>query len=384
MIHHALDILEYPAMVSRIADRARSSAGRQEIAAWHPLGAVSAIQRRLRETVEMRRLTGGGAFPFDRVGGVLEPLGRAQRGGQLRVAKLYDILMALHVADDLRQALVRQRDKYPTLAEHLAHLPGDLGDLAALLGGAVAERDRLRDDASAELARLRRQRDRALQQIRRKLDSLLQSPAFKRYIQEPVPYVREGRHVLAILAQYEDQVPGTVRGTSTSGASVFIEPEAITPLENGLHLAEDAEAAEVDRILWELSAEVAAKGEALATVAREWNLAVPEIAEAERAALRDELAALRQRIVESLPHLGETRAPAHRAEEQEPRIRARPRDRGERKPLAVAPGDKVYVRSLGRTMEVASVDEKRGKAMVIRGMIRTEVPLDDLQAGPLG
>ncbi len=109
------------------------------------------------------------------------------------------------------------------------------------------------DDASAELKgirdRLRKQRTR----LRGTLESYLRGKETAKYLQEQVVTERNGRYVLVVKAEHRSSIPGIVHGSSTSGASLFLEPLSTVEINNDIVALEEQEAEEVRRILLALT-----------------------------------------------------------------------------------------------------------------------------------
>ena len=109
------------------------------------------------------------------------------------------------------------------------------------------------DHASPELKlirdRLRKQRTR----LRGTLESYLRGKDTAKYLQDQVVTERNGRYVLVVKAEHRSGIPGIVHGTSTSGASLFLEPLSTVEINNDIVALEEQEAEEVRRILLALT-----------------------------------------------------------------------------------------------------------------------------------
>src|SRR4029079_2010749 len=100
----------------------------------------------------------------------------------------------------------------------------------------------------------------AYDRLRRRLDSLVGSELGSA-LQEPLITLRNGRYVVPVKAEARSGVKGIVHDASGSGATLFVEPMVAVELGNAWREAQAAEREEVERILDELSALVAANAE---------------------------------------------------------------------------------------------------------------------------
>src|SRR5581483_4818851 len=109
------------------------------------------------------------------------------------------------------------------------------------------------DDASPALKgirdRLRKQRTR----LRTTLESYLRGKNTSKYLQDQVVTERSGRYVLVVKAEHRASIPGIVHGSSTSGASLFLEPLSTVEINNDIVALEEQEQEEVRRILLALT-----------------------------------------------------------------------------------------------------------------------------------
>src|SRR5207245_7375097 len=97
--------------------------------------------------------------------------------------------------------------------------------------------------------RLRKQRTR----LRSTLESYLRGKDTSKYLQDQVVTERNGRYVLLVKAEHRSGIPGIVHGTSTSGASLFLEPLSTVEINNEIVTLEEQEHEEVRRILLALT-----------------------------------------------------------------------------------------------------------------------------------
>ena len=120
----------------------------------------------------------------------------------------------------------------------------------------------LLDTASPRLGGLRAAVRVAYDRLRRRLDALVGSE-LGGALQEPIITLRNGRYVVPVKAEARSRVKGIVHDASGSGQTLFVEPLVAVELGNAWREAQAAEQEEVERILDELSALVAANAEPL-------------------------------------------------------------------------------------------------------------------------
>ncbi|MFY9528255.1 MAG: Smr/MutS family protein [Candidatus Acidiferrales bacterium] len=226
-------------------------------------------------------------------GSLADPEGWLERlvlpGSMLSSAELLGAASLLDTVASLRQTFRPIADKYPRLAERAAAL-GDFRPLAAAIRHAILPNGEISDNASPELRRIRSNVAQTREKIQKSLEKILRGRG-----EEPgQDYItlRNDRFVIPVRAADRRAVPGVVHGASATGQTVFVEPLEAIDLNNRLvQLAED-EAAEIARILTELTEELRAERGALGFAAeavadfdsilargryaREFDCAIPE------------------------------------------------------------------------------------------------------------
>lgn len=197
-----------------------------------------------------------GAPSFSGLNNVNGPLARASAGGSLNAGEL------LKIAYTLRSMRV--------LYEWRGHCSGVRTSLDLLFDcittnkyleerilSCIISEDEISDKASETLYDIRRKIRSKTAAIREKLDGMLHSAHYSKYLQEAIVTQRDGRYVVPVKSEYRGNVQGLVHDTSSSGATVFIEPISVVEANNDIKMLQGREREEINRILFELSSESA-------------------------------------------------------------------------------------------------------------------------------
>ncbi|MEX1295786.1 MAG: endonuclease MutS2 [Candidatus Limnocylindrales bacterium] len=254
------ELLEFPLILERLAGYASFEPSRRLAAAVEPATDPVIVARRLDETDEARWLLQ--AHPQVGIGGardIAPVLARASRGGRLDPSELWSIVETLIAAGRLVDGL-RELDR--PLLHALYRTIDPLPALRTRLEASVDPTGELLDTASPTLGGLRRAVRVAHERLRNRLEALVHSEIASA-LQEPIITLRAGRYVVPVKAEARSRVKGIVHDQSGSGQTVFVEPLIAVEMSNAWREAELAAQAEEERVLDELSANVAAEAEAL-------------------------------------------------------------------------------------------------------------------------
>ncbi len=256
----SIALLEFPLVRARLAEATSFPPARRLAEALEPSDDPVIVARGLDETDQTRSLlterSGIGVGAARDIGPAIE---RAVRGGRLEPAQFVEIAETLDATARLGTALAdERRPLLRDLGRELHALPA----LRSTLTRSFDPVGELLDTASPRLGGLRAAVRVAYDRLRRRLDALVGSELGSS-LQEPIVTLRNGRYVVPVKAEARSRVKGIVHDASGSGQTLFIEPLVVVELGNAWRESQVAEAAEIARILDELSAFVAANGPAL-------------------------------------------------------------------------------------------------------------------------
>ena len=253
----ALELLELPAILERLASAAASEPGQEEALALKPSPDKSEVAARQELTTEAVALLDHAAEPeLGSIRDIRPSVALAERGSALEPAALRAIAAAVSSASAARAAL-EAFENVPRLTAVAQRIDPGLRHLAESIDRAVEDDGSdLRDGATPALRRLRRQLREGRARLADRLRTLARDAAVREHLQDDFVTERAGRPVLAVRAASRGNVPGIVHDTSGSGQTLFVEPFAVVEDSNRLREAESAEREEVARILLDLSRQV--------------------------------------------------------------------------------------------------------------------------------
>lgn len=252
-----LTVLEYPKIIELLAAQAGSEMARCTISRFHPYTHVAQVREALAETSEAAAaIQAKGAAPIGELYDIEQPLQLARKGGSLTMRQLLQVLYNMRVAANVVTYLKSDLPALPIL-QGMGEVIETFPQLADRIDRCILSEDEMADSASPQLKSIRRNILRQNETIRAKLNQIVSSADNRTMLQDAIVTMRDGRYVVPIKAEHRGRVPGIVHDQSSSGATLFVEPQVIVNLNNELRELELAEKAEIERILAELSAAVA-------------------------------------------------------------------------------------------------------------------------------
>ena len=267
MREHDFELLELPAVLSRLAAATASEPGALLAESLRPSADREQVRARQQQTTEAISLLEDSAEPD--LGGTTDVREAAElgaRGSSLDTRTLMHVGRTIHAGVTARRTLADRPD-IPGLMMLVTEIDPSLLSVAEEIDRSVEEDGSgLRDSASPSLRRLRRELREGRGRLAERLRKIAHDPAIAEHLQDDFVTERGGRPVLALKASARGRVPGIVHDSSGSGQTLFVEPLAAVDDSNRLREAEVAERDEVARILRNLSSLVAARAEALVTL----------------------------------------------------------------------------------------------------------------------
>ena len=253
--------LELPRVLQLLSDQAVSAEAKERALRLRPETETEEVLRLLDQTDAARQMIGlHGSPSFSGVKPVAEALDRADRGGSLNTKELLTIAGLLTAARRAREYFNDEAAEKTAIDHLFLSLHGNRF-LEEKINRCIVDEDTIADAASTELADIRRHMRAAQAKSRQILQKIISSPSYAKILQETIITQRDGRFVVPVKAEHKGDMPGLVHDISSTGATLFIEPIGVVQANNEYIELEAKEQKEIERILAELSADVAAHRE---------------------------------------------------------------------------------------------------------------------------
>lgn len=254
-----LKTLEFQKIIQELASFASSNLGKELTLELKPSQNLEDVQQWQDETadgVQIERLRGRMPIPrLENVGPHLKRLDMGASLNALEIAQIGKILTTTteirRFFDDLEETGIEFYRLYDITSQFVT-----TPQLNQRIRSSVNEDGHVLDDASTALRGIRTGIKKGENAVREKLDSVIRGKSAK-YLSDALITIRNDRYVVPVKQEYRGYFGGVIHDQSSTGQTLFIEPKAVVELNNRLRQLQIEERHEIDRILAELSNEIA-------------------------------------------------------------------------------------------------------------------------------
>ncbi len=257
--------LEYHKITEQLASYASSAWAKEHCLHLKPMTDQGSIEQAQSETsAALSRIYRKGSISFSGIHKIGMSLKRLEVGGVLGIEELLHIASLLEAAKRVKTYGRSDRENIPEdTLDAMFQAIEPLSPLCSEIRRCILSEDEIADDASSRLKSIRRSIQGMSGRIHAQMTNMLNNSTTRSYLQDAVVTMRNGRYCLPVRAEYKNQISGMIHDQSSSGSTLFIEPAGIVNLNNELKELHLKEQEEIERIIAELSNQVAADSEAL-------------------------------------------------------------------------------------------------------------------------
>ncbi|MEH7106576.1 endonuclease MutS2 [Bacillus sp. JJ1764] len=257
MQERVFKVLEFTKVREQLLEHASSTLGKDKIKHLVPsidFEEVVKLQDETDEAATVLRVKGH--IPLAGIYDIRAHIKRSVIGGVLSPHELVQIASIIHASRQMKRFIEEfseDRTEIPILAEEVAKII-PLTDLEHAIKQAIDESGEVLDGASETLRTLRHQLRANEARVREKLESMIRSSSAQKMLSDAIITIRNDRFVIPVKQEYRGHYGGIIHDQSSSGQTLFIEPQVIVQLNNQLQDIRVKEQLEIERILTELSA----------------------------------------------------------------------------------------------------------------------------------
>ena len=245
---------EYRQILQELRGNCLSTMGKELVDQTAPLSDVSEILILLNRTTQMQEIISSG-LPFPATSytdiGKTNNLLRIE-GSTLSETQFMELVVFLETIRDMYAFFKNRKGVFLALEELFDATPYEPSILKNIIE-IIDENGKVRTSASTELARIRRALQRSRIEADRIYGSIISKYRKKGWLTESEESSRNGRRVIAIMAEQKRVLPGIIHDNSSTGKTSFLEPEEAVAINNTIATLEYEEEKEIRRILRELS-----------------------------------------------------------------------------------------------------------------------------------
>lgn len=252
-----LNSLEFEQVLQLLANEATIALSKEKALCIEPFDSMDEVNTELKKTEEAFLLSAKYASPS--FGSPEDPsplLTRCDAGSTLTMSELLAIANCLRIIRTVKEWRENISDSSVVVLNDLfsALVPNKF--LEDTINSAIKNNEELYDNASPKLFDIRRNKVKVSSLIKSKLDVIVKNRQKAKFLQDAIVTQRDGRYVVPVKVEFKSEIQGIVHDTSSSGATLFVEPMPVVEANNELRVLMSQEREEIERILTELSVKV--------------------------------------------------------------------------------------------------------------------------------
>lgn len=269
MQQRVLKVLEFGKVKEQLLEFVSSTLGQDKVRELVPstnFDEVVKWQEETDEAVKVLRLKGN--VPLSGIFNIRPHVKRSTIGGILSTHELNQVASTIRVSRQIKrfiEDMVENNIDLPILSHYVGKI-SVLADLEQKIKNAIDESGEVLDGASETLRSLRQQLRANETRVREKLESMIRSSNAQKMLSDAIITIRNDRYVIPVKQEYRGHYGGIIHDQSSSGQTLFIEPQVVVQLNNQVQEIRVKEQLEIERILMELSSFVAEFDQELLTI----------------------------------------------------------------------------------------------------------------------
>ncbi|MCS7053276.1 MAG: endonuclease MutS2 [Ignavibacterium sp.] len=248
-----LEKLEFNKILKFISNYCVTELGKLEVESIKPQTKIDTILYECKLVEEAKTfLINFGNSPIEFLPDLREDLYRTKiEGSFLNTKKILEIKKLATVSRILRNTFLKD-ERFPLLRDIVNDLISDK-NFENQIDRVLTPEGEIKTSASPELQKIRKEIISKKEELTKAISRIIKRLKDDDYVREDYLTLRDGRMVIPIKAEHKRHIKGFIHSESSTGQTVYIEPEETLELNNDIVSLFFAEQREVERILRELT-----------------------------------------------------------------------------------------------------------------------------------
>ncbi|RIU93724.1 endonuclease MutS2 [Oceanobacillus picturae] len=255
MNERILRVMEFDKIIDQLKDHAATSLGKRLAVQTKPSVVMEEVIQRQKETDEASQIVRLNAeLPLGGISDIRASIKRSVIGGSLGTDECLDVVNTIYGGRQVKDFVGKLEETYPILEELVEQIT-PLRELEQLIKSCIDDHGYVMDSASQKLRSIRSSIRTYESRVRDRLENYTRTNS--NMLSDAIITIRNDRYVLPVKQEYRGAIGGIVHDQSSSGQTLFMEPKAIVDLNNQLQEASVKEKQEIERILQEITEQIA-------------------------------------------------------------------------------------------------------------------------------
>ncbi|CDO01690.1 MutS2 protein [Oceanobacillus picturae] len=255
MNERILRVMEFDKIIDQLKDHAATSLGKRLAVQTKPSVVMEEVIQRQKETDEASQIVRLNAeLPLGGISDIRASIKRSVIGGSLGTDECLDVANTIYGGRQVKDFVGKLEETYPILEELVEQIT-PLRELEQLIKSCIDDHGYVMDSASQKLRSIRSSIRTYESRVRDRLENYTRTNS--NMLSDAIITIRNDRYVLPVKQEYRGAIGGIVHDQSSSGQTLFMEPKAIVDFNNQLQEASVKEKQEIERILQEITEQIA-------------------------------------------------------------------------------------------------------------------------------
>lgn len=255
MNERSLKVLEFQKIKERLIEQTETSLGAELAENLFPSTKIEEVQQLQDETDEAATIIRlNKAIPLGGITDIRDALHHSKIGGILNEHQSLQVASTIYAGRKIKAFMNNMEEDLPILKDMSQQIVS-LKHVQEEINRCINDEAKVVDDASQALRSIRSTIHTLERRIRERLDRTIRQKS--NLLSDTIVTIRNNRYVIPVKQEHRLAFGGIVHDQSSSGQTLFMEPNEVVQMNNELQANRGKEREEIEKILKRLSEEIA-------------------------------------------------------------------------------------------------------------------------------